>query len=494
MNPGRFLAFLGCLSALSARVGADERNDWPVRVAQVDDAGRPVSWEGAGPLIFKKITTDGGAVSGLRPLWVRTEDARGLTTQTTVLYPLFIYRADSERYHWTLLQLINRSGPQREGPESPSDPVATAEIWPFWFSHQTGDPATSYQALFPLGGTLKRRFTLDELSWVAWPLYLRAEKRGAVTTSTPWPFVQVTRGTTHGVALWPLVGWSDQPERFHRSFFLWPLGWDHTIQPAADAPAGTPPTRQFGFLPFYTRDQRSGSLDENYAWPFFGRTDRTLSDRYQETRYLWPLLVQGRGDQVSVNRWGPFYTHSVRRGVDKTWVLWPLVRRATWTESGVAQTQTQFFYVLYWSLEQRSVTNPRAAPAHLTHLWPWLSHWDNGAGRRQIQFLSPFEALFTRNEQVREAWTPLFALYRFEQRAPDDQQWSALWRAVTWRREGPRTAFHLGPLLGVESGPGRRRVSLVHGLLGWRREPGDRAGHVFWFDFSPAPRTLSSSR
>ena len=486
----RFIAFFGCLAALFARAGAEERNNWPVRVAQQDVAGHVTSWESAGPLVFKKFAPDSSTVSGVRPFFVRNEDVNGMTTVATVLYPLFIYRADSDTYQWTVFNLINKGGPKRGVAVYRADQTKAFDLWIFWFSRQTGSPETSYRALFPIAGTIKSRFGFDELSWVIWPLYLRTESKGAITTSTPWPFIRTTQGAEQGFALWPLFGWRDRPERFHKTFYLWPLGWNNTIQPPEDAPPGTSPLRQVGAIPFYTRDQRDGYINENYVWPFFGYTDRTLPNRYHETRYLWPFLVQGRGDDRMINRWAPFYTHSEIKGMDKTWIMWPLLRRATWTDAGVKQTKTQFVYAFYWSLEQRSVTNPKAAPADRTHLWPLYSKWDNGAGRRQFQLFSPFDVFFPNNDHVRETWTPLFAIYRSDQRAADDRRWSALWSAVTWRQEYGEKEFHLGPLLSVQSRPDQRRVAIGNGLFGWKRDPGDKGWHAFWFDFPSKPRKL----
>ncbi len=187
----------------------------------------------------------------------------------------------------------------------------------------------------------------DKIGWDLFPLYAKTEKGGATTTYTPWPILRITKGTESGFAIWPLFGHDERPGVYSRKYFLWPLTWNNTLQPADDKPPGTPAKRQVGVLPFYTGEWSADGVNENYLWPFFSYTDRVAPTRYHETRYFWPFLVQGRGDAKYVNRTGPFYTHSIRKGVDKTWVLWPLWRRMAWTESGVAQTKTQFFYFLY---------------------------------------------------------------------------------------------------------------------------------------------------
>jgi hypothetical protein len=491
MNLVRLIALFGCLAALTARAGAEERNYWPIAVKQVDVGGHVVSAEYLGPFVFRHpsraISQDASfTTSGVRPFFVQTKDATGLTVESMVLYPLFIYRADSDTYNWTILNLINKGSPK------PVDTAAAAmqakgfDVWPFWFSRQTGSPETSYRAFFPLGGTVKYRFGRDELNWVLWPLYLRTEKNGLVTTSTPWPFIQSVSGTEHGFALWPLYGRrGNDAAGSHHSFFLWPLGWDNTIPPKEDAPEGAQPTRQFGFIPFYTVETREGFKNQNYVWPFFGHTERTLPYRYTETRYFWPFLVQGHGDNQIINRWGPFYTHSVIKGMDKTWYLWPFVRQAKWEDSGLAQTRTQFLYLLYWSHRQRSLTNPNAAPADRTSVWPLFSKWDNGAGKKQVQVLSPFAVLLPYSNEWRETWTPFFALYRFDQRAPQDKNWSLLWGLATWHRNYGEKEFHLGPLFSTHTRTDSKRVAFGNGLFGWKRNPGDARSHWFWFDFPP---------
>ncbi len=491
MNILRLTALLGLTAVLAARAGTEERNAWPVRVAEITADGQTESWRALGPFLFAKPAPTGGSVAGFRPFYVRTTDDQGLTRVATVLYPVFTYRSDGEVSQWSVLQLINRSGRADGAPLAKDQKYEAFDIWPFWFSRQTDSPETSYRALFPIAGTIKSRLGVDRVSWVVWPLYVQSEKAGATTTSTPWPFIRKTSGAEEGFALWPLFGWREKPGVFQNRYYLWPLIWNNTKQPAEDAPAGTPPSRATGFLPFYTHERSAGFVNENFVWPFFGYTARTQPYRYDETRYFWPFLVQGRGDDRYVNRWGPFYTHSVIKGVDKTWVLWPCYREAQWTDAGIAQTKTQFLFFLYWSLDQRSATNPAVPHASKTHVWPLFSKWDNGAGRRQFQFLSPLEVFFPDNDHVRQAWTPFFALYRSDRRAPDHARHDVLWGAVTWRREADRREFHLGPLLSVNSQSGEKRIALGNGLLGLQRRAG--GWKFFWFDFPPKPANAQTS-
>jgi hypothetical protein len=400
MKLHRFTLLLGLAAAAAeacAQPAGRERNAWPLRVERAGPAGGEESSSAAGPFAFSRTLADGSVQRGVRPFWVETLDARGDLRSAQVLYPLFFYSADEARYQWSFLNLMNRAGRRgRAGaPASELEQHEGFDLWPIWFSRRTADPATSHQALFPLGGTLRRRLGYDRLAWTLWPLYFESEKQGVITTSAPWPFIRVVHGNAKGFAVWPLYGRQDRNDGSHREFFLWPLGYSRRA-PAAD---GGPETRQYAALPFYAHDSGPGYVGETFFWPFFGYTIRTTPERHHETRYFWPLLVQGRGDARYLNRWAPLFSRSVAFGYEKTWIAWPLWRELKWTSQGVAQTKTQLLYFVYWSLEQRSPTQPDRPGASITHLWPLVSAWDNGAGRRQWQFPSPLEVFFPGNEK-----------------------------------------------------------------------------------------------
>lgn len=472
-----------CASAAGARA---ENNVWPFLVEQVDPAsGEVTERQVAGPLLFSKDTPDGTHYEGLRPLWLLRKDATGREDRT-FLYPLFSWRRDATVEEWTVFNLINHS----RSLDGRVDLIPRKfDVWPFWFSRDTGAPETSYHAFFPVAGTVKNRFGYDRLDWAIWPLWFGTEKAGITTTSTPWPIIRHSTGNGHeGFAIWPLFGYAQKPGAYRKQYYLWPLIYKNELRLGA-----AEPTVLQGFLPFYTKKQRPGSVSENFLWPFFGYTRQTEPVAYRENRYFWPLFVQGRGDERYVNRWAPFYTHSIRKGTNKQWFAWPLIRQEKWTADGLDHTKQQFFWFIYWSHEQRSAVNPALPAAHKTHFWPLFSVWDNGAGRRQGQFPSPLGVFFPSNEKVRVLYEPLFALYRYDQRTPEDVHHSLLWRAVTWRRTGAEREFHfLGPLLESARDERGSRVELLKGLIGFRK-PAGKNWRPFLFDFSLDSRKMTST-
>jgi hypothetical protein len=205
--------------------------------------------------------------------------------------------------------------------------------------------------------------------------------------------------------------------------------------------------------------------------------------------------MQAVGEDRYVNRWAPFYSHSVVKGYEKHWVAWPLLRSAQWTEEGVERTRRQFLYFVYWH-EQQQIAGRRQSPtAELTHVWPLYSNWGNGAGRRQWQLFSPFEVFFPHNAKVRQTWSPLLALARHDRRPTGDSRTSLLWNAVTWEKRATedREEFHLGPLLGVTRAGASKRISLGNGLFGFQRAA-DGSWRTFWLDFPGRQPGASAAR
>jgi hypothetical protein len=461
--------------------GAEERNYWPFAVKEAFPdkpfTGQKPSWQAVGPLVFSKTATDGSSSGGFRPFYVFSKDASDQSAESDFLYPLLSHRTDAYVSRWSFLELINS---QKSKPSAPPEERQNGfDVWPFYFSRNTGDPVTSYHAVFPLQGTIINRLGYDSVSWTLFPLYGRFQQHGVTTTDTPWPFIKTVSGNrNHGFAFWPLFGWQARAGDYRNQFYLWPLIYKNESKLSQPKP-----TVNLGVLPFYARDESADSLSETYVWPFFGYTHRTAPYHYDETRWLWPLFVQGRGDDRRINRWAPFYTHSDIKGDDKTWVLWPFFRRERWTDGGLTQTKTQVLYFFFWSLGERSVRNPALPRAEKTHFWPLTSYWSDGAHHRQLELLSPFEVFFQDNEPVRRAYSPLFSIYRYEQFAPDNTRTSLLWNAVSLRRAPAHDEFHLGPVLSVTKTSGSWHISLLSGLIGLKRDAGKGHWIPFAFDF-----------
>ncbi len=499
----RLLLTTFCLAAMGAadvhaRAFGAETNCWPFWVrrdapsvpppaATSTPAAHADSWAAAGPLVFARplapFRRDDGAVTaaGLRPLYVEKRGPEGDLTHVHFLYPFFSYMAEEGGGRaWSVLGLVNHGRAPALRPTDTARSDERFDCWPFYFSSRiAGDPGQSYRAVFPVYGSVPGRFLNDRVTWLLWPLYARFERNDVATTTVLWPFFRATGGDgNHGFAFWPLFGWRGKEDAYRERYLLWPLLFRHEHQLWEPQPVV-----KTGILPFYYGETGPAAVSRNYLL-FFGRTRITAPHRYDETRYFWPLFVQGRGERRFVNRWAPFYTYSKTPGGEKTWVMWPFWKHAFFGDGQNAFERRQFFFFLYHSTSQQSFDHPSPRPANKTSVWPLYTSWSDGAGRRQVQALSPFEVFLPANEPTRLAWSPLFALYRYEQAAPGAFRHSLLWNFITCRREPDVREFHLGPLYSAHNNAGYKRHALLNGVFGLDRRP-DRGWRPFFLKFRP---------
>ncbi len=449
------LVAVACLASVRAELPR-ERNYWPFWVEQPADREGVSRWSSLGPLIYGSSNADGDRMTGFRPLFHDFEGADDSFARSFI-YPLWYREHDAatDDTKWTILNLVNsRTGSARDDRFS---------IWPFYFSRDTGEPESSYRAVFPIYGDISQRFGQQRLRWTAFPLYVRYENDGVTTTSTPWPFIKSISGANHrGFEIWPLWGQRREDGVSSRQFMLWPLIYQsHNNLDTAE------PTHRAGFLPLYATETAPGYRSQTFGWPFFGYSNRTSPTRYRQTNLFWPFLVQGRGEQRHVNRWAPLYSHSVSPAREQVWLLWPLWRDRQWSSEHLDHRRQQLLYFVYHSEVQTSRQSPDLASAHKRHLWPLFSQWNNGAGRVQFQAFSPIEVFFPHNERMRQLWSPLFAVYRYNQTDAGEYRHSALWDAVTFARSAERqsTEFHLGPLFNFSGSPQGRYWGFLGDLL-----------------------------
>lgn len=180
--------WLLCAACLLTATGhAEEENDWPAYVRRNDPATGTSSTEVLGPLLFTR-SDSAVETNGLRPLYLST--VTGGVSAGSFLYPFFTWRREEGHRTFSFFQLVN----SRIDADDAAHPDNHFDVWPFYFSREADNPAESYRALIPLGGTIKNRFGKDRISFVLWPLYVHTEKNGRQITHAPWPFLRFIDG------------------------------------------------------------------------------------------------------------------------------------------------------------------------------------------------------------------------------------------------------------------------------------------------------------
>jgi hypothetical protein len=393
----------------------------------------------------------------LRPFMVvyRADDG---FTQKSSFYPLFSLRDYAGGSNWSVLGLLN-------GASTISNDGVTQEqdlaLWPIFWHHDGGSPEQSYDAVFPLAGRLQNRLFHKQIDWFMFPLFARLEKQDHVDTCLLWPILRHREGPeSGGWAVWPLMGsfWKD--DVYEENYFLWPLCYDYTRHIPQERGGGE--YRKSGVLPLYAEESAPGMESRTFLWPFFGFTTETAPRKtYGEVRYLYPLWVRGRGEEKTIDRWLPFYANQTWPGHEKTWWLWPLLKREHSVVEGLDVDKDTLLYFIFKN-EVQTVPG-RDFEARKTQLWPLFGYADNGAGRRQLMILNPIEPLISGNTMMRQTWAPFFALCRYEE-SGNDSRLGLVWNLFTYESSQERKAFSLWPLFDRETGA-NEGWSVCKGLL-----------------------------
>ncbi len=435
-------------------------------------------WKALGP-IFEETYDGVNDMATMRPFWIEKHNYEKQTYQYDFVPPFFVHYRDPNLVRWEIYTFIQR---RRTGLLH-ENVIETFLIVPFvWFHYEPGRPDKSYYGLFPIYGEFQE-FMFDKTTWALWPLYWTITTGDTTRMGTPWPFIQTLHGPgTGGALVWPIMGHWWQEGKMDYQFLFWPFIYRKVDQ--LDRPI---PRVREGFLPFWATEHGEFVDDVTIIWPFFGwKEDRTKG--YTEERYFYPFFMQGRGDNEYTNRWAPFYTHSIKTGVDKTWYMWPAYKFRTQREKDLIIDRTQFFYFVYWNETQRSATNPNLAEAYETHVWPWISEYDNGAGLKQAQLLSIFEVFYPHSQTVRDLYTPMLAFWRCQWNTnTGESKQSFLWDFMVEEKTPDNTRFEINPYIFVHDvGEDRAQFQLGGGLLGYKREgtyeDGKETLQLLWFD------------
>lgn len=450
---------------MQTSVFAAEFNFWPFLVEKFDSiAGRDDNTSNLGPIISDTVR-DSTRILSIRPFWTSFEDMETGANSAYILYPFANWTDRGNIQSGGILNLVQYRSNRESG-------QTFFQAFPFVFSYQAPAPDASYFAIWPVGGVLKHRLFRDRITFAAWPLFVRTVKGDEVRTHTPYPFIQRLEGPqSRGFAVWPFYGRFERDNDYQHTWAAWPLHYHYRDDLDKDEPFV-----RFGVLPFYHRETAAGLKSETFGWPFFGYT-REWEPRpeYSENRYFWPFLVQGRGQEKYVNRWLPVYSRETSPGREKTWYAWPLVKRETFTEPGLSRDRTTFLYFLYRDEQQHF----KGGSARLTTLWPLAARWDDGRGRKQFQMLDPLTVFFPKNRVVKENWSPLFAIYRWDERM-GNRRHSILWDLVVWEQDADGLeTLYLGPIFEWESG---RQWRFMKGLISSTNMDGDRVLNWLWRD------------
>lgn len=393
--------------------------------------------------------------------------------QIYALYPLFRHESGGPISRTTFIPLYYNT---RRSAGDDRD-FHTWGLFPLYFGGQSPRYG-SYHAVFPLGGTLKNIFGREEITFVAFPLYLRTESGGRVSYHLPFPFVNwASGGGRDSWHVWPLIGRSRRGDKSPTWFFLWPFFWYES-------------SRSAGLFPFYTRLKEGDTTVHNALWPFFSHSVNAKDGR-SEWVGPWPVLRIGSGPDYSRFQVWPLYGGVTDRHVRRGYFLWPFFRWETQTPRDAKMNGLSLF-LLYRSVDKRWKDDRGGDRTENTNiLWPLWYYKKDGIDN------SYFCSLNFRVFPDPQGWDRFisFAFRFFEHETRVSRldgstlpsPWRstrALWGAFSYDRDANNGRLRVFPLFERAKLKDKRSFHLLMGAFGYTDRPGKRTYRVLFIPWT----------
>lgn len=465
-----FLPFMsGCLSP-----GGRALEVGPLYASHDDLHGVP-GFKALGPLVEHRKDDAGRTFTAIRPFWSRTVDSVADRSVADWVWPLGSVKDREGEKHWRFLPAF---GHDFDTESRPSRHRWT--VFPVLFGGRTRE-LDPYFAVFPLGGTLHEFLGRDRIMFVMFPVYARSSIKDLQTHSVFWPIYSRTVGTgVYRHRVWPLYGISVNEGRWTKRFVAWPF-WTSVRYHYPDQQGGG-----FVLFPLYGQVNVEDRRSRMVLPPLF----KVEWDDHDHLAWNapWPFLQYSRGNTDKLYVW-PLYGQRSRDDEHRWFALWPLVggRQQTLPKATVRRFHVMplLQYESRFALERQAVNDsgPRVqadqAEERYFKLWPLFSY------RRELDH-ARFRTLalwpLKQTPGIERNWAPWWSLWTHE-RAEDERRTEALWGVYRHQRDTESRDFSIFPLVQVSSDTedASRRVSLLYGLLGYRRSGLQRSARLLYF-------------
>ena len=427
--------------------------------------------------IFHSQTAETEKQWAIHPLISRTEDQSLEYLEWDFLYPLLSYDQFGQEYRFHIFQLFNFSG----GGDVEGTNRHRFSLFPFYFQQRSKNPDYNYTALFPFYGTLKNRLFKDEIKFVAFPLYVRTEKKGVTTWNAPYPIFHIRRGEElTGWQVWPLAGHETKDHTFktdsfgdpelvpgHRKLFiLWPIFFEQRLGLGT-----TNPVAHHVLFPAYVLERSPLRDSSTYLWPLFTYTD-DRGKKYREWGAPWPFVVVARGEGKTATRVWPLFGHAHNKHLRSDFILWPVYKMNALHAPPAKRRRTRILLFLYSDIVlENTETKTRQIRRDQ---WPLFTYKKEHDGRERLQVLALLEPLLPNNKSIERNYSPL---------------WS-VWRSEKNPRTGKSSQSLLWNLYRRDKSPEQTKTSALFGLVQRQRSPEEKGWRLFYFPLGRRPATI----
>jgi len=411
--------------------------------------------EGLGPFfIWKK---DPRQIQwGVRPLLYQTEDEKEPVWRFEFLYPFGKYQRKEGETKAYLSPLSLYSKEEGDGKGK----------WIFhFFTFFIGETekGEDYWGLFPIYGNLLSRYGKDEVHFYLWPLYGETTTEGVRTTNLLWPIVSYTEGERKkGYRIFLVHGKKETPGVSQVEFWFWPIYSKGKFDMDTDDPVD-----EKIIFPLYLRRESRRFTSQTYLWPFYSYARDRLTG-FEQLDLPWPFYRSIKGENLREIRIFPLYGYRVKQGEMKRFSLLYFVYPLFQYEEDMMGGINEKTYRILFLTRFRTGEDPQGIKKENSiRVWPFFNYERDETGHEKFYFFYLFPFI---DDGYERNLFPLFRIFRWEKDPRGGKTTNLLWGFYKRVEKEELDFWEVAHLIGVKKGNGWKKVSVLNGLVHYKRE------------------------
>lgn len=386
--------------------------------------------------------------SGFSPLYYKIEDKKSGTKTTDFIYPLGKSKIRDGEKDIRLSPLL--SSKKRENESFTLFPLYTGKT----------AKGEGYGGIFPLYGTVKERFGMDEGRFFLWPLYSSSTKDNVKTTNFLWPIFSFSKAKgQEKFQIWPFYSRKKKEGYYDKKFVLWPLFFSEETGLNTDNP-----TKTKMFFPLYLSIESPQMTSKTFLWPIFSHTINKAKGF--ENHSVFPIFSKTVATTEGSEREGfrifPIFGKRKAEGYKKSFFLAPLYWSEVQEGTNYQETTKRWFFIN--KSETKLWTNKGESEKEI-HFWPAFNYRKKRDDSSKLFF--PY--LFLLQDEGFERNFPFLILYHYEKDKEGTASWDLLWRFMSGERSDRGSRFEISYLIDYEKDrkDDRVDVSFLKGLVSY---------------------------
>ena len=422
-----------------------------------------------GPFFERAVSTNEARLWAVRPLYSTVKDPVSQRRSSEYLWPIATTKQFKKEHSVRVLLTYYTKF-------DVTDPKSRYRFWmlPIYFQGRDVNKK-GYAAVFPLGGTIHEILGRDRVMFVLFPLYARSAINQVHTTDVLWPIYSRSEGKgIYRFRVFPFYGRTKHRDKFDKKFVLWPF-W-------TSARYYYPNSSGKGYILFPLWGHVK--LTDQEAWMVVPPLIRfSRGERMNYTYCPWPFFQKSKGETEKLYFW-PIWGQKRMPGVRSTFFLWPIFKKDRIDRGD--ELVRRFVAMPFVQTEKRTRRSSQKGErpqvvGRYSKIWPLWSYQRDGDSRR----FRCVELWPLRNSgPVERSWAPLWTLYS-RTAVGDALDHELLWGLYRFQRRGDAECrMSIFPFLYWQRDDrerAEREWSILHGLIGYRREGTQKSLRVLYF-------------